>query len=288
MLIDAHSHIHFKEHFPDVDEVILRAEKTGVTGQVLIGCNVNDSRDVVDFVKLRRESYGNKNFWAVIGVHPHDSNQLTDEVLAGFEKMVDEENGGFAIGNGVTAIESGVLGRGVEARGKIIIGIGEIGLDYFRNFQSEDIQKNAFLEQLKLAKKLDLPVVIHERDAWIDTMEILKKAGNKKVVLHSFTGGPKQARECLERGYYISFSGMLTYPKNEHLREAACLASADRLMVETDCPYLPPQIYRGQRNEPAYVVETAKELARIKKTSFKEAADITTQNVKAFFRIDPV
>jgi len=264
MLIDAHSHIHFKEHFSDVDAVIERAEQAGVKGQILIGCNVKDSNDVVDFVKSRRENHGQGNFACAIGVHPHDSIQLTVEVLKSFEDLVNKENAG-----------------GI----KTIAAIGEIGLDYFRNFQSEDIQKNAFMEQLKLAKKLDLPVVIHERNAWVETMELLAEAGNKKVVLHSFTGGFKEAQECVDRGYFISFSGMLTYPKNDHLRDVTRIVPLDKFMVETDCPYLPPQIFRGQRNEPAYVVETAKEFARVNDMEFEEVCKLSTANVEAFFGV---
>lgn len=263
MLIDAHSHIHFKDHFPDVDQVIARAEDAGVDGQVLIGCNVKDSRDVVKFVKLRRESYGQNNFWCAIGVHPHDASQLNVEVLKEFETMIVNDS----------------------SADKTIVAIGEIGLDYFRNFQSEDIQKNVFMEQLKLAKKLDLPVVIHMRDAWDDTLEILDEVGNKKVVLHSFTGGLKEAQECIDRGYYISFSGMLTYPKNDYLRNVARMVPRDKFMVETDCPYLPPQIFRGKRNEPAYVVETAKEFARVNDISFEETAGLSYENTCRFFGI---
>lgn len=268
MLIDAHSHIHFNEHFPDVDAVIARAEEAGVIGQILIGCNVKDSYDVVEFVKLRRHSHGNNNFRCAIGVHPHDSVLLNEEVLRDFEKLIHKENS-------------------VEVLGELpIVAIGEIGLDYFRNLQAEDIQKNAFTEQLKLAKKLDLPVVIHQRDAWKDTMAILDKVGNKKVVLHSFTGGIEEAGECIERGYYISFSGMLTYPKNDHLRNVARMVPRDKFMVETDCPYLPPQIYRGQRNEPAFVVEMAKEFARVNDMNYEEAARLAMENTMKFFGAD--
>lgn len=248
-----------------MDAIIARAEDAGVIGQILIGCNASDSNDVVDFVKSRRQNHYQDHFFCAIGVHPHDSIQLTDEVLGSFEDLVNKENGG-----------------GV----KTIVAIGEIGLDYFRNLQTEDIQKNAFAEQLKLAKKLDLPVVIHQRDAWVDTMAILAKVGNIKVVLHSFTGGINEARECIERGFMISFSGMLTYPKNDHLREVARMVPRDKFMVETDCPYLPPQIYRGQRNEPAFVVETAKEFARLNEITFEEAARMATENTMKFFGVD--
>lgn len=257
--IDAHSHIHFKKDFPDVSEVISRAKEAGVIGQILIGCNVKDSSDAYEFVKTHK---GN-NFWCALGVHPHDSNQLNVQVLQNFERLIKEE---------------------LEGDGRIVA-IGEIGLDYNRNFQSEDIQKNAFREQLELAKKLDVPVIIHERDAWKDVTAILREAGNKKVVIHSFTGGYKEAMHCLEMGYYISFSGMLTYPKNEEIREAANVVPDDKFFIETDCPYLPPQPYRGQRNEPAYVVEVAKELARIWNVSTDEVGERTIRNAETLFGV---
>lgn len=259
MLIDTHSHIHFKKYFPSPDEVIATAIKAGVEGQILIGCNVKDSFSALEIVKARPD----KKLWCSLGVHPHDSNQLTAEVLEKFEQTI----------------------RGENQNGKRIVALGEIGLDYNRNFQSEDIQKNAFMEQLKLAKKLDLPVVIHERDAWEDTMEVLSRAGNTRVVLHSFSGGLKEAQQCIERGYYISFSGMITYPKNDHLRDVARIVPLDKALVETDCPYLPPQQFRGSRNEPAYVVETAKELAKHFDTDYEGICELTTKNAVACFGI---
>ena len=260
MLIDTHSHIHFKKYFPSPDEVIANAEKAGVKGQILVGCDVRDSFTALEIVKSRPD----KKLWCTLGVHPHDSNQLTAGILKKFEQTILEEN----------------------QNGRKIVAIGEIGLDYNRNFQSEDIQKNAFFEQLGLAKKLDLTAVIHERDAWDETMEILARAGNTKVVLHSFSGGLNEAQQCIERGYYISFSGMLTYSKNDHLRDVARIVPLDKALVETDCPYLPPQQYRGSRNEPAYVVETAKELAKHFDTDYEGICELTTKNAGECFGID--
>ncbi len=266
MLIDAHSHLHFSKDFSDYEAVILRAGRAGVKGQILVGCDIKDSLNALAFAKRNASFYkekGDGKFWCAIGIHPHDAVHLTDQVLKDFEKLIKKENG----------------------RIKLIVAIGEIGLDYFRNLQAEDIQKNAFTEQLKLAKKLDLPVVIHQRDAWEDTIGILNKVGNKRVVLHSFTGGIEEARECIQRGYYISFSGMLTYPKNDHLSNVARMVPRDKFMVETDCPYLPPQMYRGQRNEPAFVVETAKEFARVNEMDLEEVSKLSTANVEAFFGV---
>jgi len=264
MLIDSHSHIHFDKNFPDQEAVIKRADAAGVKGQILVGCNIKDSDCALKFVKQYRQRMPDYGLWSTLGVHPHDSNQLTDGVLMDFEKLVEEEN----------------------REKRTIVAIGEIGLDYNRNFQSEDIQKNAFKAQLELAKKLDLPVVIHERDAWEDTMQILGESGVQKVVLHSFTGGLKEAQECIDRGYYLSFSGMLTYPKNEHLRDVTRIVPLDKFFVETDCPYLPPQQYRGQRNEPANVVEVAKEFAKVNEMEYEEVAGHVLDNTADFFKIE--
>ena len=168
-------------------------------------------------------------------------------------------------------------------QGKPIVAIGEIGLDYFRNLQPKEVQEKAFRKQLLLAKELGLAVVVHVRDAWDDALKILEETGNAKVVLHCFTGQMDHAKICIERGYYLSFSGVLTYPKNEYLREVARVATTEQILIETDCPYLPPQIMRGKRNEPAFVVETARCLADARGVSLEEIGSITTQNaVKVF------
>lgn len=267
MLIDAHSHIHFGKDFSDYEGVILRAGTAGVKGQILVGCNIKDSLNAVSFAKRNMQFYQEKSegkFWCSIGIHPHDANQLTDQALMDFEKLIVEENNNT----------------------KLVVAIGEIGLDYNRNFQSEDIQKNAFTEQLEFAKKLDLPVIIHERDAWEDTMEILERSGHKKVVLHSFNRGLTEAQQAIERGYILSFSGMLTYPKNEQIRDVTRIVPLDKFFVETDCPYLPPQQFRGQRNEPAFVVETAKEFAKVNQMEFDEVARMSYENTVNFFGLD--
>lgn len=255
MFTDTHSHIHFAKEFPDVDELIVRAEEAGVTNQIIVGCTVKDSMEALEFVKARP----GKRFWSTLGVHPHNADQLTDEVLADFERLVGEE--------------------------EKVVALGEMGLDYFRNFQPHDLQQETFKRQLKLAKILDVPVVVHVRDAWDDAMRILGAVGNSKVILHCFTGTIEYARECWKRGYHTSFSGVVTYPKNEYLREAAAEAPEELLLIETDCPYLTPQLYRGKRNEPAFVVETAKCLADQRGLTTEEAANITTENAMRLFAI---
>ena len=251
MIIDTHSHIHFKD-FPDREVVLKRSIEAGVKAQILVGCTPGDSFDARQFIRKHPDC----QLWCTLGVHPHNADEFTDEIEAQFEKLAEE---------------------------KEIVAIGEIGLDYFRNFKPAQIQQKAFRKQLELAKKLDLSVVIHIRDAWDDAFAILKESGNNKVILHCFTGNLSQAEYSWENGWFVSFSGVLTYPKNEYLREIAKLAPQDKILLETDCPYLPPQIYRGKRNEPAYIIETAKILAEIRGVSLERIADITTKNAfKAF------
>ncbi|MBU0668090.1 TatD family hydrolase, partial [Patescibacteria group bacterium] len=197
------------------------------------------------------------DFWSTLGVHPHDADQLNDEVLADYERLVLAEDK--------------------------VVAIGEIGLDYFRDYRPRDLQRHAFLEQLRLAKKLDVPAIVHVRDAWDDALDLIGRAGNSKVILHSFSGDFPAARSSWERGFYISFSGVVTYPKNRYLRDIAGQVPMDRVLIETDCPYLPPQMYRGKRNEPAFVVETAREIANLRGLELSEVGEMTTRNALTLF-----
>lgn len=260
MFFDAHSHIQLKKEFPDVSAVIENAERAGVKAQLIIGYNMLTSREAMTFVREHEqgESSGSK-FWCAIGIHPHDAIEATEENLLKLEEMILSE--------------------------KRVVAIGEIGLDYFRNLSPKEVQKDAFRGQLRLAKKLDLPVILHVRDAQEDVLNILEEEGNTKVVMHSFSGNLADARVCFERGYYLSFSGPLTYPKNDELRQVAALVPPDKVLVETDCPYLPPQKYRGQRNEPAYVVEVVKEFAAINKMSISEVEKRLEKNFETCFGV---
>lgn len=252
MFVDTHSHIHFKD-FPDREVVLKRSIAAGVRAQILVGCTPGDSLDALDFIKKHTDC----QLFCTIGVHPHNADEFDDALCERFEILAKSE--------------------------KSIVALGEIGLDYFRNFKPAQIQQKAFKRQLKLAKKLGLPVVAHIRDAWEDAFKILDETGSDKIILHCFTGNLLQAEYCWEKGYYTSFSGVLTYPKNEYLREVAVRAPADKILIETDCPFLPPQLYRGKRNEPAYLVETAKTLASVRGVSLEEIGKLTTKNAfKAF------
>ncbi len=262
MFTDTHSHIHFKKEFPDAEMVLQHAVAAKVTKQILVGCTPKDSYEAVDFVKAHPD-FG---LWATLGVHPHNADEWNDSVRERFIDLVVES-------------------RHVSSLQPKIVAIGEIGLDYFRNLKPHSLQQATFSAQLRLALELDLPVIAHVRDAWDDAYQILDGTGNSRVILHCFTGHAEQAQHAFSKGYYLSFSGVLTYPKNEYLREIAKMAPVSQILLETDCPYLPPQAYRGQRNEPAYVVETAKVLAHARGISLDEIAKLTTNNAMRIFKI---
>lgn len=255
MFTDTHSHIHFSREFPDIEGILSRAEEAEVDRQIIVGCTPKDSFQALQFVK----KYSTKDFWSTLGVHPHSANELNDEILSRFKQLAQTE--------------------------QKIVAFGEMGLDYFRNFQPKNIQIEAFSRQLILARELDMPVVVHIRDAWEDALNILKKIGNTKVVLHCFSADIECAKVCWDRGYYTSFSGVITYPKNQYLRDVSESAPIDKILIETDCPYLTPQCYRGKRNEPSFVVETAKELAKIRGLDLEEIAQITTDNAIRIFKL---
>ena len=161
-----------------------------------------------------------------------------------------------------------------------MLAIGEIGLDYHYDFSPRDVQRAVFERQLEIAAATAKPVVIHTREAWDDTLAILRSARQSAGIMHCFTGGERQAREALDLGFHLSFGGVLTFPKADDVRQAARIAPADRILVETDCPYLAPVPHRGKRNEPAFVVETARRLAEVRGCSLEEIAEATTENFR--------
>lgn len=263
MLIDSHSHLHFHKDFPDWQEVITRAEAAGVTRQVLIGCEMRDSERAANFVQDKPSLE-----W-VAGVHPHESQQITPENLRSLREMIRLE-GDFA--------------RWVKRP----VAVGEIGLDYFRSPHAPDVQQKGFREQLEIALEFDLPVVVHVRDAFEDAATVLRDSGMKRVVLHCFSGGPEQADWAWSRGFLTSFTGVVTYPKNTVLMDIVRKAPADLYMLETDCPYLAPQVHRGKRNEPAFVREIAGHVAELRGEPLETVAAQTTANAVKFFGLAAV
>jgi TatD DNase family protein len=256
MFIDSHSHLQLEKSYPDTEAVLRNAENSNVKGQIIIGYNLEVSQKAIEMAN----KFANRNLFAAIGIHPHDADEVNPDAILRLKEMAKTN--------------------------KKVVAIGEIGLDYFRNLKPVELQQKSFIMQLKLAVELDLPVILHVRDAWEDVLEMLKDYRLKDVVMHSFTGNFNVAQTCIERGYYLSFSGMLTYPKNEDMRDITKITPLDKILIETDCPYLPPQKYRGQVNEPAYVVEVAKTLAEVNNMKLEEIEELTTNNAKNLFNLD--
>ena len=253
MLIDTHAHLQMNKYDNDRDAVIARAVDAGVDCIINVSFDLSSSQQAVKLA----EKY--ENLYAAVGVHPHDAKLLDDKTLDALRDLAEHPK---------------------------VVAIGEMGLDYYRDLSPRAVQKSAFEKQLRFAEEVDLPVIIHNRDAHQDTLEILRRySGQLRGVMHCFSGDVDFADDCIKMGLYISFAGPVTYPKSYQLREVAAHVQQDRFFVETDCPYLAPQFKRGKRNEPSYVKAVAKKIAEIRRTTFPEIAHITTENAKTFFQI---
>ncbi|OGX39349.1 MAG: hypothetical protein A2984_02570 [Omnitrophica WOR_2 bacterium RIFCSPLOWO2_01_FULL_41_12] len=252
MLIDTHCHLDFPEFAQDRDEVISRAKEKGVGFIINIGSSLKGSQESIELSKKYDFIY------ATVGLHPHEADNFDSQAETTLENLVRNEK---------------------------VVAIGETGLDYFKNYSKAENQKKLFISLVKLAKDLNLPLIIHSRQAQDDTLKILKEAMPIKAVVHCFSGGDDFLKKCLDLGFFISFTCNITYPKAENLRNLVKETPIDRLFLETDAPFLPPQELRGKRNEPAFVEILAGEFARIKEISVEEVAKITTENAKNFFKI---
>jgi len=262
VFIDSHAHLDVPHYDADRAEVIARAREAGVEMFLEI-CGSDVAKGSLDeglkLVEAHPFIYG------AVGVHPHEAS-LYDDSLE--EKLLE------------------------MSRHEKIIGWGEIGLDYHYDHSPRDVQRQVFARQLELALDRKLPAIIHTREAEDDTIAILKEAwadgggGESGGIIHCFTGTQALADAAIEMGFHISFSGVVTFKAAEELREVARSVPMGRLLVETDCPYLAPIPYRGKRNEPAFVVETARKLAELKGVSVAEMAEVTTVNFKRLFHLD--
>jgi len=252
MLIDTHCHLDFPQFDQDRNAVIQRAKDAGVEYFVNIGATLDSS---IASCKLTRQYPA---VYASVGVHPHDAGSFSQEVLDKIKEL---------------------------AVNKKVVAIGETGLDYFRNLSSPANQKQVFGKLIELAKGLDLPLVVHTRQAEEETLNILKAAMPIKAVVHCFSGDENFLKECLNCDFFISFTCNITYKKAQGLREMVRLTPLDKLMIETDAPYLSPEGFRGKRNEPAQLKLLAEAVSRIKGVSLEEVADKTTENAKRFFKL---
>jgi TatD DNase family protein len=246
-LIDSHTHLDDAQFDEDRAAVIERARAAGVERMLAIGTG-GGPPDLEAAVRLA----GAYPFvLATVGVHPHDAAKATDET---FERL-----------------------RALAVHQKVVA-IGEIGLDYHYDFSPRDVQRAVFSRQLAVAAEARLPIIIHTREAWEDTFEILRSEWRGEGIVHCFTGDTTQARQALDAGLSLAFGGVLTFPRAEPVREAARITPADRLLIETDCPYLAPVPYRGKRNEPAFVIETARRLGEVRGQAVEEIAALTADN----------
>jgi len=249
-LTDSHCHLDDRQFDGDRERVIERALRAGVRRILAIGTGEGPP-DLEAGIRLA-EQY--PPILASAGIHPHDAAKAEP---ANFDRL-----------------------RALLAHPKVVA-VGEIGLDYHYNFSPPERQREVFLEQLRLAAEFRKPVIIHTRQAWEDTMALLERHARPaglQGIMHCFSGGPEEARRALELGFFLSFAGIVTFPKAERVREAARLAPLDRLLVETDAPYLAPAPNRGKRNEPAWVVETARRLAQVRGEPLELLAAETSRN----------
>lgn len=252
MITDSHAHIYFDSFDLDRDAVLARAKVAGVTRMLLVGTNVGTSQQCFE---LARDSSG---IFPTAGIHPHDASESDAAARATIEALC----------------------RRAEC-----VAVGETGLDYFKNFSPRDAQLDNFRWHLRLALALDKPVVVHCREAHEDTLALLREHRGVRGVMHCYTYGLEELAPYLELGLYISYSGVVTFPKNEANRAAARATPLDRLLVETDCPFLAPQGQRGRRNEPAYCKEVLERLSVVRGLAWEELARITSDNATRLFRL---
>lgn len=255
MLIDSHVHLDDLRYDTDRNTILQRAEAAGVEAMVTIGCDLATSQAAVALAQAHPQVF------ATIGVHPHEAKEIEEGWYDSFRSL---------------------------ARRPKVVAYGEIGLDYHYDHSPREIQRERFREQIHLARELALPLVIHTREAQEDTVTILREesAGDVGGVFHCFSGDAWLAKDALDLGFYLSFSGVLTFKNAAMLRDIAKTVPLDRLMVETDCPYLAPVPYRGKRNEPAYVQYVAETLAAIRGNgSIESIARATVDNTKRVFKI---
>lgn len=253
MLIDTHAHLHVKEFDADRHEVIARAREASVDF-----INVGFEPDGNEAAALIAEKYGT---YFTAGIHPHHADLATEKNLSRIRDLA-----------------KGPHGKRLKA-------LGEMGLDFFKNHQPREAQIEAFTAQLHLARELNLPVIIHCRDAFSDALKILDREKISAAVFHCFTGSISEAEECFRRGYFTSFTGICTYPKAENVRAVIKVAPIDRIMIESDCPFLSPQNHRGQRNEPSFLKETFQKLCEIKQMAPNVLEPILEANTKKFFGV---
>ena len=254
MLIDTHCHLDFKDFKDDLDAVLNRSRDSG------IGCIINVGSSVKGTVRSVQLAEEHDFIYAAVGIHPHEADSVGDDDIKTFSEFLKKSK---------------------------VVGVGEIGLDYYKNISSKENQKRLFIRLLEIAGFAGLPLIIHNRDAHKDMIDILKNimGSSVKGVMHCFSGDGAFLKTCLDMGFFISFTCNITYKNADALRRIAGSVPMDRMLLETDAPFLAPQDFRGKRNEPMYVKYVAEEISKIKGLSFEEVARVTTDNAQKLFRI---
>jgi TatD DNase family protein len=256
MLIDSHAHLEMPEFRKDLSEVLQRAKGSGVEYIFTVGTERKDWKRALEIAQ------SDPSVYAILGVHPHNAREIDDGTYPILKKLCQNEK--------------------VKA-------YGEIGLDFYRNHSPRDVQLKRFREQIGLAKELKLPIVVHDREAHQETLEILKseKAWENGGIIHCFSGDEEMATTCIDMGFYISIPGSITYKNAGPFHEIIKRLPLESLLVETDAPFLTPVPFRGKRNEPSYVRYIAQKVAEIKKVSFENVAEVTTENAMCVFGLKP-
>ncbi len=254
MLIDSHAHLTDRRLAAELEAVLRRAAEAEVGAIVTVGTDAASNRAVAELVEKAPGVVGS------VGVHPHEANTASAEVLEEMVRLAARER---------------------------IVAIGETGLDFYRDLSPRDAQEMAFIEQIHLARELGLPLIVHTRDAHEDALRILQREGGGELrgVMHCFLGDLDFAHRCVDLGLHIGIAGNVTYPKASKIQTVAAAAPLERLLVETDCPYLAPQQHRGERNEPAYVRLVAEKVAELRGASLQEIAEATAANTRELFGI---
>ena len=252
MLFDTHAHMNDPAYDEDREAVLLGLEAKGVSRMMNIGCCLESSRDCVAMAEKYDFVY------ATVGTHPDSADEVSEEVLDAYRKMAQHPK---------------------------VMAIGEIGLDYYYETIPREIQQQAFRMQMELAKELKLPVVVHERNAHDDGMRIVKEFKDVTGVFHCYSGSAEMARQLVDMGWYIGFTGVLTFKNARKAVETAQRIPLDRIVLETDCPFMAPEPFRGKRNDPGYLYRMAERLAEIRDISVEEVHRITTENAHRLYRI---
>lgn len=253
MIFDSHAHYDDKQFDEDRRQLLLSMEAHGVGTIVNVGATLKSCTEVVELAALYPHVY------AAVGVHPDEVGDLSEETFALVKEQCQKEK---------------------------VVAVGEIGLDYYWDNESHEVQKKWFIRQLELARELNLPVIIHSREAALDTLEVMKEyARGLRGVIHCFSYSAELAREYVNMGFYIGIGGVITFKNGRKLKEVLAEISLDNILLETDCPYLAPVPFRGKRNSSLYISYIAKEIAAQKGTTYENVVAVTEQNAKKLFGI---